>query len=109
MTHTPGPWIIKPVELGSNKDVGIVKVEDNGNLSLLAEVYEIVNQSGRRADVEANACLIVAAPAMLEVLEHDVIQLANLASMCDEKQTKEYMTSVYAAIEKAKKRKDYHE
>ena len=69
MTSTRGPLKLKPAEFGSDKDIGIVKVENNGNLSLLAEVYEIVNSSGRKADVKANARMFAAAPEMFAALE----------------------------------------
>ena len=69
MAHTRGPLKLKPAEFGSDQDIGIVKVEDNGNLSLLAEVYEVVNPSGRKADVKANALLFAAAPAMFAAME----------------------------------------
>ena len=40
--------------------------------------------------------------ALLTVLEHDVIEIANLAAMVDPAQTAEYMTAVYDAIAKAR-------
>ena len=35
---------------------------------------------------------------LLETCRHDVVELANLASMVDPEQTREYMSTVYAAI-----------
>lgn len=89
MTHTPGPW--KAITKGADARV---KCPDGRSFLIGDLIYHDENKD--------NAHLIAAAPDMLEVLEYDVIQLANLASMCDEKQTKEYMTSVYAAIAQAK-------
>ncbi len=55
---------------------------------------------------ESNARLIAAAPKMLAVLQHDVIEIANLAAMVDPVQTQEYMESVYDAIAKARRQSD---
>ena len=83
MTFTRGPLKLKPAEFGSDKDIGIVKVENNGNLSLLAEVYEIVNSSGRKADVKANARMFAAAPEMLKGLKRAEQTIRNLAANLD--------------------------
>jgi hypothetical protein len=78
MTYTPGPWKLKNAELGPDNDKGIMYIDENENQSLLAEVYEVVNPSGRKADVEANARLIAAAPEMLEALKVSQDTIDNL-------------------------------
>jgi uncharacterized protein YqgV (UPF0045/DUF77 family) len=85
MTHTPGPWKMRDAEviiIGGGFDIGIV-AEENGNVSLIAEVYEVVNQSGRKADVKANAALIEAAPDMLDALEsiQSIIKVSDHRTM----------------------------
>lgn len=39
---------------------------------------------------------------LLAVCEHEVVELANLAAMVDPEQTAEYMSTVYAAIARAR-------
>ena len=98
MTHTPGPWVVG----GPYPKITVCQPAPfDDPWTPIAEVWP--SQDHEASDeVKANAHLIAAAPTMLKVLAYDVIQLANLASTCDEKQTKEYMTSVYAAIAQAK-------
>ena len=56
--HTSGPW----------KVTGFTVIRDNGNYQRIASLWEPPTSGPLRAEAEANARLIAAAPDMLAVL-----------------------------------------
>ena len=62
-THTPGPWEAKYQPFSPAHTIG--KRASTGSLDLIADLSESVAQLDER---QANACLIAAAPEMLDAL-----------------------------------------
>lgn len=59
MSHTPGPWRVKE---GLDRDTGEIATYVYGGLTIIAECYG--------QDSIDNARLIVAAPDLLDVVQH---------------------------------------
>ena len=101
MTYTPGPWKQKKTVIGDDYDIAIV-ANDGDKVSLIAEVYKVVNQSGRKADVKANARLIAAAPEMLEVCQFALKKLNRMTtdefSKGGDKEIREKLDRVLALV-----------
>ena len=60
-THTPGPWIVGPVD-----DCTVTAVDASGERHVVAEIDGDYNEPDLWPTMEANARLIAAAPDLLE-------------------------------------------
>jgi hypothetical protein len=66
--HTPGPWTIKgPIRDG--QDISIEARRASGNPQYIGRVYSAGILAKSDPEAEANARLIAAAPALLQVAE----------------------------------------
>ncbi len=65
--HTPGPWLLKPIETAFGRNVKIM-TEGGHTVSVCWETGS--------GDVDANANMIAAAPTMLAALE-DALPIIN--------------------------------
>ena len=72
--HTPGPWAVH-----KNKGAAVPYSIRTKETYLIGEVYD--STIGDLTEVDANARLIAAAPALLEALERIVNNAPNAGSM----------------------------
>ncbi len=80
MTHTPGPWTIRESVTKPERDFAIM-----ANGGIIAEVFERGGRSHQtHVEVEANAKLIAAAPALLEALETAKSALSGTPCSCND-------------------------
>ncbi len=68
--HTPGPWIaeLNRSSFGPNGRFTVCKDVTSGERTLICEMPHAFARRSQAAESEANACLIAAAPEMLEAL-----------------------------------------
>lgn len=83
-------WISRPYGDGGGRHI-VFEPTDHDSEIIIGVVHR-----------EERLNLVLSAPNMLHVLQTDVIALANLAMMVDEKQAEQYMESVYDIIRMAK-------
>ncbi len=82
MTHTPGPWIIKPGAALPQYDGTPLQITANNRY--IAKVDAVAGRDYLKDQNSANARLIAAAPAMLEALKGcERVTKAWLADMKD--------------------------
>lgn len=89
--HTPGPWNINYLRNGAN----ILATDGHG---AIAKVNVRYSKTNNLIEFEANACLIAAAPELLEALK-EALNEKNMSQM-------PYRIKAYKAIAKAEGRKD---
>lgn len=65
MNHTPGPWHIDNFETGTSRQQIVAR---DRVIASLWQHFDRNNKAGEVATDEANACLIAAAPELLEAL-----------------------------------------
>lgn len=65
--HTPGPWLAEDYEGAGSADWYVVPHDHKGTIAALTGL-----------EAEANACLIAAAPDLLEALEYADSEFARL-------------------------------
>jgi hypothetical protein len=69
MKHTPGPWTLKPYDLGEEGGL-LVAGPDNFPVAIIEFSPDDSPYKGREVEDKANANLIAAAPQMLDELKH---------------------------------------
>lgn len=72
--HTPGPWAA-PFSRESYAGHALIAIEGDPGQHVS---YAIYPQAKSEGEVQANACLIAAAPCLLEALEHIEKQASDL-------------------------------
>ena len=82
--HTPGPWVATEMQ---SPEFGHRLQINNKDGYYVAEI-DLRPASGPRADIDANASLIAAAPELLEALRHAETALIVTAGLTDESGTK---------------------
>lgn len=98
--HTPGPWYMtparKPVPAGGS-DFLIHTAGGGADNGHIAEVFQYQDRDHQDGPAEANACLIAAAPALLEALEEATQRLIGLERSIATDDLETYITERHTA------------
>ena len=89
MAHTPGPWVVGPID-----DTAVTHLGKDGIRYEVAAVDGDYNDPDEWPIMEANARLIAAAPDLLAALK-------EMVRMCDAFGDTDYRVKAIAAIAKA--------